>query len=157
MKTRSKHILAEFRGCPVTKLNDLTFIEASMRAAAEEARATVVSSSFHQFGPQGVSGVLVLAESHLSVHTWPEHNYAATDIYVCGDTCLPELAQASLARAFEAAQSELMTIERGIGPAPGASIPGMRVLSHEPCLSAKLGNASAQARPSRHRTRPGPE
>ncbi|MCH7988747.1 MAG: adenosylmethionine decarboxylase, partial [Planctomycetes bacterium] len=68
-------------------LNNLEFIEASMRAAAAEARATVVNSSFHKFGPQGISGVLVLAESHLSVHTWPEHGYAATDIYVCGDSC----------------------------------------------------------------------
>ena len=133
-----------------------------MRAAAKEARATVVNCSFHQFGPQGVSGVLVLAESHLSVHTWPEHGYAATDIYVCGDTCLPELAQASLARAFKAAQSELLIIERGIDPAPGASVRGMRVLSHGPSLkqsnlSAKLVDASSQTRQRRRRTRSGPE
>ena len=85
-----------------------------MRAAATEARATIVEASFHQFGPQGVSGVLVLAESHLSVHTWPEHGYASADIYVCGDTCKPELAQAILAKALGATEIELMTIARGL-------------------------------------------
>ena len=152
MQTKSTHILAEFRGCNAGALNDLEFIEASMRAAAEEAGATVMQSSFHQFGPQGVSGVLVLAESHLSVHTWPEHDYAATDIYVCGDTCFPELAQASLARALGATRSEFMTVERGIAE-PG----GMRVLSHEPQLSAQLLDASSKARTSSSGTRPGPE
>jgi S-adenosylmethionine decarboxylase proenzyme len=153
LQTRSQHLLAEFRGCSVTKLNNLEFIEASMRAAAQEARATIVNSSFHKFGHQGVSGVLVLAESHLSVHTWPEHGYAATDIYVCGDTCLPRLAQASLARALDAQHTELMSIERGLDLPAGQ---GMRVQSHEPVL-ANLVDASADSSPSEHRTRPGPE
>lgn len=154
MQTRSQHLLAEFRGCSLTKLNNLEFIEASMRAAAAEARATVVNSSFHKFGPQGISGVLVLAESHLSVHTWPEHGYAATDIYVCGDSCLPILAQQSLARALEARHTELMIIQRGLDAPAGH---GMRVLSHQPTLSANFVESCADASPGAYRARTWPE
>ena len=112
-----------------------------MRAAAAQARATVVSSSFHKFGPQGISGVLVLAESHLSVHTWPEHGYAATDIYVCGNSCLPILAQQSLARALEARHTELMIILRGLDAPAGH---GMRVLNHQPTLAPQaLGGGAS--------------
>lgn len=128
MKTLGQHLLAEFRGCDREALNDLAFIEASMRKAAVDACATVMNASFHKFGPQGVSGVLVLAESHLSVHTWPEHGYAATDIYTCGDQCFPERAQESLARALGATSFEIMHIERGA--MHDAS--GMRVLRHGP-------------------------
>ena len=148
MDTRSTHILAEFRGCEIAALNDLDYIEAAMRSAAEAAGATVVNSSFHQFGPQGVSGVLVLAESHISVHTWPEHAYAATDIYVCGDNCFPQLAQDLLASSLGAADSEMMTIERGT-QLGGSNEPGMRVLHHQQgntaAASAKLGDESAQS------------
>lgn len=153
METRSTHILAEFRGCIVTKLNNVEYVESSMRAAALAAGATIVNSSFHQFGPQGVSGVLVLAESHLSVHTWPEHAYASADIYVCGETCAPELAQASLAHALGADQTETMTIERGLHAPHGM---GIKVLAHDGDLS-KLVDRSTKSRPSSDRARPGPE
>lgn len=139
MKTLSQHLLAEFCGCNRELLNDLPFIEASMRTAAEVACATVMNASFHKFGPQGVSGVLVLAESHLSVHTWPEHGYAATDIFTCGDQCFPERALDSLAQALCAASFEVMHIERG--GLHGTA--GMRVLRHAPRaspLSAKIGD-----------------
>ncbi len=122
-----------------------------MRAAAEEARATVMNSSFHKFGPQGVSGVLVLAESHLSVHTWPEHGYAATDIYVCGESCFPRLAQVSLARALGASQTELLTIERGLDAPAGV---GMRVLSHEPGLGGWCGRPEDKAEGAKHKRLP---
>ena len=125
-----------------------------MRAAAKAAQATVVNSSFHHFGPQGVSGVLVLAESHLSVHTWPEHAYASADIYVCGDSCAPELAQATLARAFDATQTEIMHIERGLDQPQGK---GMQVLAHRGGLDAKLVDESAKSVSSGHGARPGPE
>ncbi len=114
-----------------------------MRAAAEAAHATVVNSSFHKFGPQGVSGVLVLAESHLSVHTWPELAYAATDIYVCGDTCSPLLAQKSLAHALEASHTELMSIDRGLdlgGSRSGGM--GMQVISHEPKIDSESSDVA---------------
>ncbi len=125
-----------------------------MRDAALAAGATIVNASFHQFGPQGVSGVLVLAESHLSVHTWPEHAYASADIYVCGDTCAPELAQASLARALGASEIETMTIERGLLPPLGT---GIQVLAHEGDLGSKLIDAGAKSPPRSDRARPGPE
>ncbi|MCP4446718.1 MAG: adenosylmethionine decarboxylase [Myxococcales bacterium] len=118
--------MAEFCGCDSQTLNGLAFIEKVMREAAAAAGATVVQSSFYKFGPHGVSGVLVLAESHLSVHTWPERGYAATDIYTCGDKCSPERAHEVLQVAFRAHSCEVMLVERGLsGP------DGMRLVRHD--------------------------
>ncbi len=111
-----------------------------MHAAADAAGATVVESSFHKFGPHGVSGVLVLAESHLSVHTWPERDYAATDIYTCGDRCTPERAHEVLQIAFKAERCEVMVVERGL---TGSS--GMRLVRHQVFASAALSDESSQA------------
>jgi S-adenosylmethionine decarboxylase len=139
--TNSLHIMAEFHGCDPNTLNSLASIEALMRAAADAAGATVVKSSFHKFGPHGVSGVLVLAESHLSVHTWPESDYAATDIYTCGDTCTPQRAHEVLQVALKAKRCEVMVVERGL---PGNA--GMRLIKHEVLSpSAELGDESSQS------------
>ena len=108
-------MLAEFRGCSLTKLNSLEFIEASMNTAAAEARATVVNSSFHKFGPQGISGVLVLAESHLSVHTWPEHGYFAADLFFCGGGD-PYKAFEQLRDRLGAGHFQLTELKRGMEP-----------------------------------------
>ena len=78
MDTFGQHLLVEYHGCDLSLLNDLCRIEVLMCAAAEAAGATVVTSAFHRFSPQGVSGVVVIEESHLSIHTWPESGYAAT-------------------------------------------------------------------------------
>lgn len=84
MKTIGRHLIAEFYGCDTHGLDDLEHVRTSMLAAADEIRATVVAESFHRFAPQGVSGSVVIAESHLSIHTWPEYGYAAVDIFTCG-------------------------------------------------------------------------
>lgn len=154
MKTKSLHILAEFQGCNTQKLDDLTFIESTMLEAAKRANATVINCNFHKFGPQGVSGVLVLAESHLSLHTWPEHGYAASDIFVCGNECFPALAQEYLAQAFEASTTELMTLQRGVG---SFNTPGISLLSHQHDSDIKLRNrtnASAERLPGQNKSFP---
>lgn len=112
MNTRSRHLLAEYHGCDEELLQDPDRLEALLRRAAEEAGATVVQCVFHRYSPQGVSGVVVIEESHLSLHTWPECGYAAADFYTCGDS-RPERAHALLRRSLGATRSEVMELERG--------------------------------------------
>ncbi|HEY6450350.1 MAG TPA: adenosylmethionine decarboxylase, partial [Candidatus Cybelea sp.] len=100
-------------------LSDITGIAAMMNAAAKAAGATIMESAFHRFEPQGVSGTVILAESHLSIHTWPEMGYAAMDFYTCGDHTDPWLACDYAARTL-AAKSVLATeLKRGIEKSDG--------------------------------------
>ncbi|GMV19325.1 MAG: S-adenosylmethionine decarboxylase proenzyme [Polyangiaceae bacterium] len=111
--TRAKHLLVEYEGCDPAILDDLERMTALMREAAVAAGATVVAEAFHRYRPQGVTGVLVIEESHFSVHTWPEHGYAALDFYTCGD-CEPERADEVLRRALRAKHAEVALVERGL-------------------------------------------
>jgi len=77
------HILMEFHECSFETLNDLPSLEVMMNNAARASNATIIKSVFHQFSPQGVTGVIVVAESHLAIHTWPENGYAAVDFFTC--------------------------------------------------------------------------
>lgn len=113
--TAARHVLAEYRGCPADRLDDLDALERLMRAAAQAAGATVIDARFHRFAPHGVSGVLLLLESHLSIHTWPERGYAAVDFYTCGAGD-PRRAHEVLAAALRAGECETMLVERGIDP-----------------------------------------
>jgi spermidine synthase len=79
------HILVEFMNCDPHIMNDVAAIERDMVAAAQKAGATVINSTFHHFSPWGVSGVVVIQESHLAIHTWPEYGYAAVDLFTCGE------------------------------------------------------------------------
>ncbi len=92
MDALGKHLLVELNNCDHKILNDINFIKEVMLAAANASGATVLGESFHQFSPQGVSGVLIIAESHLTIHTWPEHGYAGADIFTCGTRVQPEKA-----------------------------------------------------------------
>ena len=125
MDTFGKHLLVEYHGCDTDVLNQLARIERAMVAAAEEAGATVVTSTFHRFAPQGVSGVVVVEESHISIHTWPECGYAAVDFYTCGD-CEPLRAHEILRDSLGAERSEIISVRRGLYPAG----PSMRVRRH---------------------------
>ena len=89
MKSLGRHILVEFYGCNRKKLNDLKYVNDAMTGAAVFAKATVVDDVFHKFSPHGVSGVVVIAESHLAIHTWPEYGYAAVDLFTCGEEVNP--------------------------------------------------------------------
>jgi S-adenosylmethionine decarboxylase len=111
--------VCEFSGCDPTLLSDVGGIHTMMIAAAKAARATVMESAFHRFEPQGVSGTVILAESHLSIHTWPEKGYAAMDFYTCGDHTDPWLA-CELATDVLRAKSVLTTeFKRGIEKSNG--------------------------------------
>lgn len=120
MDTLGKHLLVEYHGCDRSVLSSVARIEALMRGAAEAAGATIVTSTFHRFSPQGVSGVVVVEESHLSIHTWPEYGYAAVDVYTCGD-CQPLRAHEVLRAELGAERAEVMSIRRGMHP-PGKSM-----------------------------------
>lgn len=109
---RGRHVLADLSGIDADKLASCGAIERLLRAAAEAAGAHVLHSHFHGFGPgQGVTGVALLAESHISIHTWPEHGYAAADIFMCG-TAQPELALQVLRDALTPESCHVQTIER---------------------------------------------
>ncbi|MGF1510816.1 MAG: adenosylmethionine decarboxylase [Myxococcota bacterium] len=114
MDTRGQHLLAEYHGCRTSLLNDKDIIQRLLTRAAEDAGATVVAAVFHRFSPQGISGVVVIEESHLSIHTWPEAGYAAVDFYTCGD-CHPELAHRRLMEGLQPERAELLTVVRGMG------------------------------------------
>ncbi len=94
-------------------MNDVVHIETSMVAAAETAGATVINSTFHHFSPYGVSGVVVIQESHLAIHTWPEYGYAAVDLFTCGDSVDPWVSYNYLKDAFEAGHGSSMELRRG--------------------------------------------
>jgi len=109
-----KHLLLELKGCDKEVLNDLSFLKGILLAAAGEAGATVLGESFHKFNPQGVSGVVIIAESHLFIHTWPEYGYAAVDIFTCGDSVQPERAVEILIRKLGAKNHSILEMSRGI-------------------------------------------
>jgi S-adenosylmethionine decarboxylase len=107
------HLLADLHGVDANKLMSCEAIDALLRAAAEAAGAAILHSHFHSFGPaQGVTGVLLLAESHISIHTWPECGFAAADIFMCGDAA-PQLALDVIERALRPASRIVQTIGRG--------------------------------------------
>lgn len=85
MTAGGRHLLVEFRGCDPTQLDDCTLTEQVLVAACKHAGCHVLHFHFHKFQPQGVTGIVVLAESHASVHTFPEEQYAALDMFTCGD------------------------------------------------------------------------
>ncbi|MFC1943713.1 adenosylmethionine decarboxylase [Chloroflexota bacterium] len=114
MNALGKHLLLELKDCNREVLNDLGFLKGIMLAAASEAGATVLGESFHQFNPHGVSGVVIIAESHLFIHTWPECGYAAVDIFTCGDSVQPEKAAQKLIRGLGAKSHSILEIQRGI-------------------------------------------
>ncbi len=114
MKALGRHLLIELHDCDKEVLNDLGFLRDAMVAAAVDCGATVMGESFHHFSPQGVSGVVVIAESHLSIHTWPEYGYAAVDIFTCGTSVEPEKAVEALVEKLGAKNHSLMEIPRGL-------------------------------------------
>lgn len=109
-----RHILAEFYGCPTDTLNDLPTVEKYMVSAALEAGAEVREVVFHKFSPQGVSGVVVISESHLAIHTWPELGYAAVDVFTCGESVDPWRSCDYLKKHFSADNMTAKEIKRGI-------------------------------------------
>lgn len=113
-KVLGNHTLVEFYECSPQLITDKDHVETMMLTAAKESGANIISSSFHQFSPQGVSGVIIISESHFTIHTWPELGYAAVDIFTCG-YINNNMAIEILHEAFESKKSQIvMNIERGI-------------------------------------------
>lgn len=114
MNALGTHLLVELRECNPEILKSLEKVRNALVSAAKEARATIVDISFHEFNPFGISGVVVIAESHLTIHTWPEYNYAAVDIFTCGEVIKPEVAASYLINQFESKSPSVVEIKRGI-------------------------------------------
>jgi S-adenosylmethionine decarboxylase len=108
------HLLAEFTECNTSTLNNLPELEKIMKEAARQSGATVVNSVFHHYNPQGLSGIVVIAESHISIHTWPEYGYAAVDCFTCGSTVDPWKALEHLKEALNCKEVQVQNINRGI-------------------------------------------
>ncbi|QLG88141.1 adenosylmethionine decarboxylase [Chitinibacter bivalviorum] len=108
-----RHLIADFQGCPAAVLSDPAKIEQVMLAAAKAGQATVLQQHFHHFGVgQGVTGMLLLMESHISIHTWPEHGYAAIDLFMCG-AANADAALAVLQAALQPEQVTRQVVLRG--------------------------------------------
>ncbi|HHW42301.1 S-adenosylmethionine decarboxylase proenzyme [Desulfofundulus thermobenzoicus] len=116
MKHLGRHVLAEIYGCEFDILNDIEKVEEIMVNAALEAGAEVRECVFHKFSPQGVSGVVVISESHLAIHTWPELGYAAVDVFTCGEKVDPWDACNYLTSHFCARHMTARETKRGILP-----------------------------------------
>lgn len=118
MNALGRHILAEVYGCDFEVLNDLKKVESILVNAALAAGAEIRETTFHKFSPQGISGVVVISESHLAVHTWPELGYAAVDVFTCGNTVDPWKACRYIVNGFHAKNMTATEMRRGIlGPA----------------------------------------
>ena len=106
------HLLADLSGVAATHLRDCAALESLLRQAAIEAGAQILHGHFHSFGTgQGVTGVVLLAESHISIHTWPECSFAAVDIFMCG-AAQPQLALDVIQNALQAAHCQLQSVRR---------------------------------------------
>ena len=133
------HCIVELYGCPHELLNDQEFVKTSLREATEYGLATLMGEVSHHFHPQGVTALALLAESHISIHTWPEHGYAAADVFTCGDRANPHRASNFLIRKFQAKRHSLTKLVRGpeacgddIGQPPGLELSPIEAPSPEP-------------------------
>ena len=109
-----RHCILELYQCDKAKLNDEAFIRTTITSSAKIAGATLINLVTHSFKPQGVTGLALLAESHISIHTWPEIGYAAIDVFTCGEHTMPEKACDFLSKAFGARNCALKNINREI-------------------------------------------
>lgn len=123
-----RQIVSEFYDCRSDFLNDAWSLENILKQAATVAGATVIKSFVHQFSPHGVSGVVIIAESHVAIHTWPEYGYAAIDVFTCGDTMNPIDCVEYLQKYLQPCRVENQILNRGeklgsVNHKPGLGIP----------------------------------
>ena len=107
------HLLLELRECDELRLNDLEYIRDSMISTAVDVGATIVGQTFHKFNPQGVTGVVAIAESHLCIHTWPEFGYAAVDVFTCGSSVDPHQAADLIIQRLCSKNPSVTELKRG--------------------------------------------
>ncbi|MDP6101185.1 MAG: adenosylmethionine decarboxylase [Dehalococcoidia bacterium] len=120
MDALGTQLLLEMRDCDPGLLDDLGHIQDVLLAAAVEMEATVLGHTFHKFCPQGVTGIVAIAESHLSIHTWPEFGYAAVDIFTCGNVH-PERAAGLIVSRMGSREPAIFEVKRGIMKVAGES------------------------------------
>ena len=113
MKALGHHLILELYGCSPTALSSVAQVQEVMLKAARGAGATVIDSIFHSFKPYGVSGVVVIAQSHFAIHTWPAHRYASADLFTCGESIKPWKALNAIKKLFKASRFSVVTMERG--------------------------------------------
>ncbi len=124
MKALGRQLLVELYNCDDDRINDIGAVEEAMIEAVRRSGATIVNSEFHEFSPYGISGVVVIAESHVSIHTWPEYNYAAVDVFTCGDHIDPWKIQDALQQYLKSDTASSMEIKRGMFKTePGQDLP----------------------------------
>jgi S-adenosylmethionine decarboxylase len=109
----ARHLLAEYYGCDPSLLDDLAVVEELVLGAAAAAGAQVMAVRLHRFSPQGVSGMAILAESHLAVHTWPEHGFASIELYLCGSSADPQRGHEHLVARLRPRHVVLRSVPRG--------------------------------------------
>ena len=107
------HMLVELHGCKAELLNDPTALKQLLLEAVRRGQGTIVTDVFHTFNPHGVSGVIVIAESHVAIHTWPEHGYAAVDIFSCGTKLAHGVIRDWIAAGMGASDVESRELTRG--------------------------------------------
>jgi S-adenosylmethionine decarboxylase len=107
------HTLIELHGCDDAMLRDAAGVRTLMLDAVKQSGGTHVTDVFHHFSPHGVSGVIVIAESHVTIHTWPEHGYAAADVFTCGDTFRHEVFVEMMRGGLLASEVKTQTVHRG--------------------------------------------
>lgn len=122
MKILGRHLIAEMTGCNRKTLDDMQLLETYLNESVRRSGATIVKSVFHRYNPQGVSGVVVIAESHISIHTWPEYGYAAVDFFTCGDAVDPYKAYEYLKDSLESQQAHVTDLRRGMPSATDEKI-----------------------------------
>ena len=120
-----RHCILELYQCDHAKLNDEAFIRTTITSSAKIAGATLINLVTHSFKPQGVTGLALLAESHISIHTWPEIGFAAIDVFTCGDHTMPEKACKLLSKEFLSKKFSFKNIDREIPT-------GIQTLHREP-------------------------
>lgn len=114
IKSLGKHLVIELYSCDSQILSDVRKVEDIMVEATKKTKARIIDVVFHTFSPFGISGVVVIAESHLSIHTWPEYGFASIDIFTCGPKTNPWIAYKLLVKRFKAKQSTAMELKRGV-------------------------------------------
>ncbi|MDD3655828.1 MAG: adenosylmethionine decarboxylase [Atribacterota bacterium] len=107
------HLLVELYECDSLKLNNQNQLERVLKEAVRISGATALKTSFHQFAPQGVSGVVIIAESHFTIHTWPEYGYAALDIFTCGETINSQKALDYIEKELDVKMLSVTEMKRG--------------------------------------------
>ena len=118
MNALGRHLLLELRECNPARLDDIGLIQDTLLSAASQAGATVINHIFHQFSPQGVTGVIAISESHLCIHTWPEHGYAAMDIFTCSESFDPARVVQFMVERMESKDPEVLEVSRGLVKEP---------------------------------------